>query len=131
MREKKKTDEDLDEAEDENENKTDGNEKAKQATIANNSKNAMNAVPSSPPPTRSNVAEPSAGPSRPNDLQNRIPLPSLHPLMLLLPYPTRRHHSPVQSPYRLDAAPVSCSALAVCLDIPMAIINPNILFKRS
>jgi len=65
MREKKKSDEDLNEVEDDNENKTDKNEKVKQVTIANNSKNAMNAVPSSPPPTQSNVAQPSAGPSRP------------------------------------------------------------------
>ena len=61
MREKKR-DEDADEAEDED--KTD-EEKAKQATIAIGSMNAMNAVPtSSPPPTRSNFAQLSAGPSR-------------------------------------------------------------------
>jgi len=64
MREKKKRDEDADEAEDEDD--TDEKEKAKQATIATSSKNAMDAVPTSPPPpTQSNVAQPSAGPSRP------------------------------------------------------------------
>jgi len=63
MREKKKRDEDADEAEDEDE--TDEKEKAKQATVAIGSKNAMNAVPTSPlPPTRSDVAHPSARPSR-------------------------------------------------------------------
>jgi len=65
MREKKKKrDEDADEAEDDIE--TNENEKAKQATIANSSKNAMNAVPTSPPPpTLSNVTQLSTGPSRP------------------------------------------------------------------
>jgi len=59
MREKKNRDEDADEAEDEI-------EKAKQAAIASSSMNAMNAAPTSPPPpTRSNVAQPSTGPSRP------------------------------------------------------------------
>ena len=63
MREEKKRNQDADEAE---EDETDEKEKAKQATIAIGSKNAMNAVPTSPPPpTQSNVAQPSAGPSRP------------------------------------------------------------------
>jgi len=63
MKEEKKRDEDADEAE---EDETDEKEKAKQATIAIGSKNAINAVPTSPPPpTQSNVAQPLAGPSRP------------------------------------------------------------------
>ena len=66
----------------------------------------------------------------PSDLQNRMPLPSLHLLMLLLPHPTRRHRSPVQSPYGLDVALASFSVLAVCLDIATVIIKvkPNLLY---
>jgi len=60
MREKR--DDDAEEAEDEGE--TD-EEKANQATIAISSKNVVIAVPISPPSTRSNFAQPSAGPSRP------------------------------------------------------------------
>jgi len=63
MREEKKN-QDADEAEEEDE--IDEKEKATQATIATSSKNEMNAVPTSPPPpTQSNVAQPSAGPFRP------------------------------------------------------------------
>jgi len=65
----------------------------------------------------------------PSDLQNRVPLLSLHLLMLLLPYPTFRHRSPMQSPYGLDVALVSFSVLAVCLDIATVIIKPNLPFQ--
>jgi len=61
--EKKKRNEDMDEAEDEDE--IDKKEKANQATIATSSMNAMDAIQSSPPPAQSNVAQPSAGPSQP------------------------------------------------------------------
>jgi len=110
MREKKKTDEDLDEAEDENENKTDGNEKAKQATIANNSKNAMNAVPSSPPPTRSDVAQPSAGPSRPKRSAEPHPTTFTSPADGTTPIPNMS--TPLPGPVTLQAR--CCTRLLLC-----------------
>ena len=64
----------------------------------------------------------------PSNLQDRMPLPSLHLRMLLLPYPTRRHCSPVQLPYGLDVALASCSVLAVCLDIATVIIESDLPF---
>ena len=60
---KKRRNEDADEAEDEDE--TDEKDKTTQATIATSSKDAMNAVPTGPPPAQSIVGQPSAGPSQP------------------------------------------------------------------
>jgi len=113
MREKKKSDEDLNEVEDENENeyKTDENEKAKPAIIANNSKNAMNAVPSSPLPAWSNISQPSAGPSRPKRSAEPHPTTFSSPADATTPIPNTS--TPLPGPVTLQAR--CCTRLLLCI----------------
>jgi len=106
--EKKKRNEDLDEAEDEDE--TDEKEKAKQATIATSSKNAMDAVSSSPPPAQSNVAQPSAGPSRPNRSAEPRHTTFTSPADAPTPIPTTS--TPLPAPVTLQAR--CCTRLLLC-----------------
>jgi len=90
----------------------------------------MNAVPTSPPPpTLSNVAQPSTGPSRPKQSAEPHATTFTSSADAATPILTCRHSSPVQSPYVLDVTLASFSVLAVCLDIAMVIIKPNLPFQ--
>jgi len=106
--EEKKRNEDADEAEDEDE--TDEKEKAKQATIATSSMNAMNPVPSSPPPAQNNVAQPSAGPSRPKRSAEPRHTTFISPADALTSIPNTS--TPLPGPVTLQAR--CCTRLLLC-----------------
>ena len=108
MREKKRRDEDADEAEDEDE--TDEKEKASQATTANGSINGMNAVPASQPSPRNNVAEPSAGPSRPKRSAEPHPTTITSPADATTPIPNTS--TPLPGAVTLRAG--CCTCLLLC-----------------
>ena len=109
MREEKKRNQDADEAEEEDE--IDEKEKATQATIATSSKNAMNAVPSSPPPlTQSNVAQPSAGPSRPKRSAELHPTTFTSPADAL----TSIHNTSAPLPDAVTLRAGCCTRLLLC-----------------
>ena len=108
MREEKRN-QDADEAEEEDE--IDEKEKATQATIATSSKNKMNAVPTSPPPpTQSNVAQPSAGPSRPKRSAELHPTTFTSPADVLTSIPNTS--TPLPDAVTLRAG--CCTRLLLC-----------------